>query len=216
MKKFFVILFVLVLSVFSFSCSGDSAKVDADETTDNTDQTIDDVQETTDDNQTVEDIENTIDDSQTVSDNEVNDTAETQDDIVNDSDETVDETFEDYDLPETDGDVEITDEDVVHVEVECAEGLAGLSIKTFYNNGTENTTGGGTVTKNPAGTSTEDPELTCYDPNTVIALTVLPDTGFDFSQWKGKGASAVTGTFPNFSITLGTEKITLRAEFVPQ
>jgi len=225
MKKLFIILFVVFFSVFSFSCSDGNTEVDGDETadnettdnetTDNSDQTVDDVQETTDDNQTAEDNENSTDDNQTIPDNEVNDTTEIQDDVVNDN-EITDKSHEDKDFPEDDADIELTDDDIKPVEVECPEGLVGLSIKTFYTNGTENVDGGGTVTKNPAGTSTEDTELSCYSPDAIVSLTVVPETGFDFSQWKGKDAALLTGTFPNFSITLGTERITLRAEFAPQ
>ncbi len=242
MKKLFLIFFVMFFAVLSFSCSDESTKVD-DENTDTWDQTADDNQETQDDNQTFEDNQTTPDDSQTtpddsqttnddnqttpdnevdddtVTDKEVSDddtvvTDEDPDEVVPDTDEEIhgnDKGNEDNDL-----DIEITDEDTEHVEVECPAGTVGLAIKTFYNDGTDNVTGGGTVTRNPAGDPTEDSELTCYSLNATVSLTVVPDTGFDFSKWKGSGSSSVTGTYPNFSVTLGTEKVTLRAEFAPQ
>lgn len=221
MKKTLIIMLVTAFALLFLACSDekktatDDETVPDNETTDNeaADESTD---ETIVDNNTTEDTENT-NDSIVVTDEENTDTVvETDEDVMNDSIVETDGELmdEDSEMNDEHGEGETPDEDRVKPDpVDCGEGFVGLTIRASYNNGTENVDGGGTVTRNPAGTATEDPNTTCYTANTDVALTVVPDANFDFSQWKGKGAGSITGTYPNFSIKV-VNAVTIRAEFV--
>ncbi|HRZ79217.1 MAG TPA: hypothetical protein P5044_04350 [bacterium] len=226
MKRSLIIMITVLFALFMLSCSDEKKSVTDDETasdneiSDNetADETADETSDSnvTEDNNNLEDNENT-NDSNIITDEENTDSVvETDENINNDSTVETDEELidEDSEMNDEHGEGEMPDEDRVKPEpVDCGEGFVGLTIRVSYNNGTENVEGGGTVTRNPAGTATEDPNTTCYTPNTDVALTVVPDTNFDFSQWKGKGAGSITGTYPDFSIKV-VNTITLRAEFV--
>jgi FtsZ-interacting cell division protein ZipA len=213
MKKVFVIIAILSVFMWLASCS-ESKKVEIDDALANDNSTVDDSNTQADDEETnEEDVtqDNTIIPDETVEpDNNV-----TPDETVIHDDETVD-NIEEIDEDETLDGEETTDADTTKPEPpSCPENTFGLTIRTTYNNGTENVDGGGVVNRNPAGTPTIDEKTTCYAKDTVVTLTVVPDTNFVFSSWKGKGVAKLTGEFPTFSITM-TETTTLRAEFAAE
>ena len=119
---------------------------------------------------------------------------------------------EELDEDEIGDDDELDDSDHKPVPVECEEGEVALIIRPFYKDGLDDVEGGGIVNRDPAGTATTDPDATCYSKDTVVTLTVVPDTGFDFFEWKGKNSGDVTGDFPTYSVTMDSY-ITLRAQF---
>ena len=221
MKRTLIFMLVTVFTLLFLACSDEKKTTNDEEIVTDNETADNEVADEATDNETAdtnvtEDNENT-NDSIVVTDEENTDTAvETDEDIVNDSIVETDEELIDSDSEMNDehGEGEMPDSDIVKPDpVDCGEGFVGLTIRASYNNGTENVDGGGTVTRNPEGTATEDPNTTCYTPNTDVALTVIPDTNFDFSQWKGKSAGSITGTYPNFSIKV-VNAITIRAEFV--
>lgn len=219
MKKAFVIITILSVFMWLASCS-DSKKVEIDDQVVNDNSTVDDSTTQTDDEETNE--EDVTQDNTIVPDNNIepdnnvtnDDAVETDENIIPD-DETTD-IIEEIDEDETLDGEEIVDEDNTKPEPpSCPENTFGLTIRTSYNNGTENVDGGGFVNRDPAGTATIDAKTTCYAKDTVVTLTVIPDTNFVFSSWKGKGVAKLTGEFPTFSITM-TETVTLRAEFAAE
>jgi len=218
MRKIFVIIAVLSVFMWLVSCS-ESKKVEIDDQVVNDNSTVDDSTTQTDDEETTE--EEIVQDNSVVPDNNIepDNNVENDDNVI--PDETVIPDDETTDTIETDEDEtldgeEIPDDDTNKPEPpSCPENTFGLTIRTTYNNGTENVDGGGVINRNPAGTPTIDEKTTCYALDTVVTLTVIPDTGFTFSSWKGKGVAKLTGEFPTFSITM-TETVTLRAEFTAE
>lgn len=219
MKRFLVIMITMVFAMFILACSdekstaADNETVTDNETADN--EVIDDAADENVDDSTAKDDENTndtnvVDDSENPDSNVETDN-ENSDSIVETDEEFIDDNSEKNDEH---GEGDDPDEDRVKPDpVDCQEGFVGLTIKATYNDGTENVDGGGTITRTPAGTPTEDPDTTCYAANTDVALTVVPDADFNFSQWKGKGAGSITGTYPDFSLKL-VNSVMIRAEFV--
>jgi len=110
-------------------------------------------------------------------------------------------------------------------EVVCGEGLLKLTLRVQHTEGSEivyNEAGKVDVVSNPASIRTSDPDVTCYEPGTLLNFTVVANEGFSFSRWKGKSKSDITGEFPNFTLQLPTEageeesEKTVRAEFLKQ
>jgi len=216
MRKVFVIIAIFSVFMFILSCEDSKSETDDEQSNDVfhvDNETADQNEEETDDLVTTDN--NVTPDNNIEPDNNVeNDDNIIPDETVIPDDETTDtiETDEDETL---DGE-EIPDDDTNKPEPpSCPENTFGLTIRTTYNNGTENIDGGGVVNRNPAGTPTIDEKTTCYALDTVVTLTVIPDTGFTFSSWKGKGVAKLTGEFPTFSITM-TETVILRAEFTAE
>lgn len=217
MRKVFVIIAIFSVFMWFVSCS-DSKKTEIDDQVVNDNSTVDDTNGETDEETTEDDV---VQDNSVVPDNNIEpDNNVTNDDAV-ETDETVipdDETTDTIETDEEliDSDEEVSDHDTTKPEPpSCPENTFGLTIRTSYNNGTENVDGGGVVNRDPAGTATIDEKTTCYALNTVVTLTVVPDLGYVFSSWKGKGVAKLTGEFPTFSITM-TETTTLRAEFAEE
>ncbi len=212
MKKVFVIITVLSVFMWLVSCS-ESKKVEIDDALVNDNSAVDDTNAETDEETTEEEI---VQDNSVVPDDNIEpDNNVIPDETVVPDDETTD-IIEEIDEDETLDGEETPDDDTNKPEPpSCPENTFGLTIRTSYNNGTENVDGGGVVNRNPAGTATIDTKTTCYAKDTVVTLTVIPDTNFVFSSWKGKGVSKLTGEFPTFSITM-TETVTLRAEFTAE
>ncbi len=218
MKKVFVIITILSVFMWMVSCD-ESEKTEVDDAQVNDNNTVDDTNSETDEEITEEEI---VQDNSVVPDNNIepdsnviNDDAVETDETVIPDDETVD-NIEEIDEDETLDGEETPDQDNTKPEPpSCPENTFGLTIRTSYNNGTENVDGGGVVNRNPAGTPTIDEKTTCYAKDTVVTLTVIPDTNFVFSSWKGKGAAKLTGEFPTFTITI-TETVILRAEFAAE
>jgi len=222
MRKVFVIIAIFSVFMFILSCDDSKAETDDEQTNDVfhvDNETADQNEEETDDlvtadNNVTPDSNVTTDNNTTPDNNVENDENVIADETVIPDDETTDTIETDEEL--IDSDEEVSDHDTTKPEPpSCPENTFGLTIRVSYNNGTENVDGGGVVNRNPAGTPTIDEKTTCYALDTVVTLTVIPDTDFVFSSWKGKGAAKLTGEFPTFSITM-TETVTLRAEFAAE
>lgn len=220
MRRAVVLILSLSFLMLFVSCSEKSKVNFDDEKDDNVNYA--DLDNVTDDEASDENADNSAQhDNITLPDEDTNVTSdnivETDETALSDEDEVSDIIeYNDEDMI-SDSDEEMTDSDTVKPKPPaCADGMFGLTIRVSYKDGSEDVEGGGVVNRNPTGTETIDDKTTCYAPNTVVALTVVPDASFTFAKWKGKGASKISGEFPNFSITM-TETTTVRAEFfVPE